>query len=105
MGLGIEPQLYAQGTLNPMLVELKVSKEESSSEGLTVTCHNMAGDVLATVSFQPEEDDAMTLRQKIVAAVDPEYGPASLHLVMPGGERLRDLDSSKSLRELMGVVS
>merc|ERR1719161_3347833 len=92
---GIDVQQYVRAVLNPKLVQVQVSKE-SGTQDLTLTCHNLGGIPLATVTLQPEDDEDM-LRQKIADAVHPPHGRASLNLVLPCGQLLRNLDISKFL--------
>jgi len=81
---------YSQAMLHPLVVQVQVSNE-SCAHDLGLTCHNMGGELLAAVTLQ-REDDANMLHHKITNAVNPPHGPASLNLVLPGGQLLRDLD-------------
>merc|ERR1712224_258424 len=93
---------YAGAKLNPEILQIEVVTQ--SSTHLTISCCNMAGDQLTTVMLQREEEDTKTLRQKIDEAVHPPFGPASLYLVLPGGEFLRDVDSQTPFRVALGVA-
>merc|ERR1712224_46450 len=93
---------YAGAKLNPKTLQIEVVTQ--SSTHLTISCRNMAGDQLTTVMLQREEEDRKTLRQKIDEEVHPPFGPASLYLVLPGGEFLRDVDSQTPFRVALGVA-
>jgi len=95
---GMDVKEYAKAQRHQFLVQLQVSTENPVS----MTCLNLGGDVLATVSIGPE-DDSQTLRQKIAEAVLPPLGLASLVVILPGGLRLGDADYSSSLREQLGI--
>jgi len=101
-GRNIQYKEYAGAMLNPKILRIEVVTQ--SCTHLTISCRNMAGDQVTTVMLQPEEEDRETLRQKIDEAVQPSFGPASLYLVLPGGELLRDVDSQTPFRVALGVA-
>eukprot|EP00747_Dinoflagellata_sp_TGD_P120246 gnl/TRDRNA2_/TRDRNA2_173196_c0_seq3.p1 gnl/TRDRNA2_/TRDRNA2_173196_c0~~gnl/TRDRNA2_/TRDRNA2_173196_c0_seq3.p1 ORF type:complete len:217 (+),score=51.03 gnl/TRDRNA2_/TRDRNA2_173196_c0_seq3:92-652(+) len=85
-------QDYAQAMLNPMLVQIAVSKQ-SCTRDLGLTCYSLSGKMLAAVMLQLQDDEHM-LRQKIADAAHPPHGAASLNIVLPGGQHLRDFDTA-----------
>jgi len=86
---GIPVCAYARARRHPQLVLVQVSRVSASEDPL-VTCSNMCGDCIATVTLM-QEDDAEMLDQTIVKAVQPPYGAASLIVVLPNGQHLQYL--------------
>ena len=80
-----------------MLLQVQVSAEHRTPD-LILICQNMNGEVVATVTLDPE-DDAQMLRQKIADAIHPPNGPVSLDIILPGGQRLRYLPTSDSVQK------
>merc|ERR1711939_52151 len=89
-------QECAQGMLNPMVLQVWWSEEHGTPD-LNLICHSLNGDEVANVTLKPE-DDVQMLRRKIADVVDPPYGPASLNIILPGGQLLQDLVPSESVQ-------
>merc|ERR1711904_417330 len=80
---GIHASEYAGAMLHPQLVQLQVLTK-SATQDLMVTCHNLAGEMLATVTLQ-QKDNKARLHQKIAEALRPPHGPASLIVCLSEG--------------------
>merc|ERR1711879_670194 len=91
----------ARALAAPKIVQVSASISDGGgygSESMTVICTDLAGDAIATISLELEAD-SKDLRRKLATTTDTP-APA-LQIVLPSGERLRDIESAKPLRELL----
>ena len=97
----LTPEAYADARLHAQIVQIFVFSQ-SSGQGLTITCHKLNGDQLATLTLQTEmHGEIIDLRGLIAAALQPPRGPASLRIVLPTGHFLGDIDSQVPLQRLV----
>merc|ERR1712232_271664 len=88
----------------PRIVQVSASTAESGGYGvgaMVVNFTNLSGDVIATISLE-RNADSKELRRQLANTLD--VPAVSLQIVLQSGERLRDVESTKPLRELLVSV-
>jgi len=83
----------------PRVVQVSAARRtEGAEEAMAVTCTQLSGTVVATISLEPK-DDARELRRRLADAL--KVPPAALQIVLPSGVRLRDAESTEPLQQLL----
>ena len=85
----------------PRIVQVSTSTADRCGYGvgeMVVHFTNLAGDTIATISLEPKAD-SKELRRQLASTLD--VPAASLQIVLQSGERLRDVESTKPLQELL----
>ena len=88
----------------PKIVQISATAAETCNrngegiEAMVVKCSNLAGDVIAAISIEIAAD-SKELRRQLATKLD--VLPAALQIVLQSGERLRDVESTAPLRELL----
>merc|ERR1712217_318178 len=88
----------------PRVVQVSALTPDRGGYGvgaMVVNCTNLDGDVIATISLEPKAD-SKELRRQLASTLD--VPAASLQIVLQSGERLRDVESTKPLQELLKLV-
>ena len=87
----VRKQEVAEALLRPCTIQLEVVGE-------TVACYDLAGKELASLAVDHTETAAV-FRERI--ALQIHAAAPSLQIVFPSGDRLRDLDVSQPMRDLL----
>jgi len=103
---GCSDEEAARALAEPRVVQVSASRQSGSGGGygeqaLVVTCTNLAGENIATISLEPGSNQK-DLRQQMAKALD--IPPQVLQIIVPSGERLRDTELQMPLRELFGLA-
>merc|ERR1712232_623395 len=88
----------------PRIVQVSASTAHRGGYGvgaMVVNFINLNGDLIATISLEPKTD-SKELRRQLASTLD--VPAASLQIVLQSGERLRDVESTKPLQELLMLV-
>ena len=88
----------------PRIVQVSTSTADRCGYGvgeMVVHFTNLAGDTIATISLEPKAD-SKELRRQLASTLD--VPAASLQIMLQSGERLRDVESTKPLQELLRLV-
>jgi len=88
---GVDLEEYTQAVLNPLVVQVTSSAEPF------LMVSNLAGDVLASISMEPDESAAV-LSKRIGSELS--VLPVSLEIIFPAGQRWRPHDVGSSIRGL-----
>jgi alpha-tubulin suppressor-like RCC1 family protein len=80
---------FVRMAIDPLVVTriVQVSAECASDDTTVVTCSNMGGETIATISCGPK-DTAWHLQSKIAKVLEEE--PAALQVILPSGAQLED---------------
>jgi len=92
---------FAYALLHTKTIQLEVVKDELS---LVVSCTGLGGDVLACLTFLPDEQATHAARKPLLEKISRELSlpVASLsQVLLPSGSRLMDAATGASLRELL----